>query len=69
MTAVTQRYSNPTGDHLRAIATHPQPCLCGKPAITTSHSHFSTERPACADCSRVLRMLSLVHHNVTVSLP
>lgn len=51
------------------VIAHPQPCLCGAPAVTTSHSPRSTDRPACAACSRVLRMLSFVHLNVTVSLP
>jgi hypothetical protein len=54
-------------EQMRAVHTHPQRCLCGAEAVTTSHSHFSTDRPACAACSRVLRVLSFIHHNVTVS--
>ena len=54
-------------EHMRGVCTTPQVCLCGAEAVTTGHSHFSTDRPACAACSRVLRVLSFIHHDVTVS--
>ena len=44
-------------EHWLGVTMNPQPCKCGAPAVTYGHSAHSEDRPVCAPCSRVLRML------------